>query len=190
MTIQETAHHEAGHAVAAWSLGATPIGVTIAQKEDVLGSLQHDGDGDSFSLCWTKKEAVICYAGRAAEMLLRGARSAHEAFAMVEGDWSDRNLATDILTRAFSEVRAREVRYQRLAFWLVRRRWEKVRLLAETLLIYEWLRGDEVEILLEDGRDALEEYLRVFQPERLLDAGGSASARPRRRGRDPCRTST
>lgn len=164
MSTMETAYHEAGHVVAGWSLGMPPQIATIRRKGHTLGSMNHGGDGDSFSLKSTKKEAVICYAGRAAQKVLTGTVSWREAFAVVEGDADDRETATSVLGRTFPDAGAREVRYQRLAFWLVRRHWSKVVLMAEALLDYKILGGQEIEVLLDDelGRAGMDQYIKRF----------------------------
>jgi hypothetical protein len=42
MTLEATAYHEAGHAVAAWRLGYRPISASITTPEDSVGEVSHE----------------------------------------------------------------------------------------------------------------------------------------------------
>jgi hypothetical protein len=176
MTKEEVAFHEAGHVVACWALGAAVEYVTIASSlPDELGYVQNGDDGDPTSARWVKKAAVIAYAGRAAERVYRGAASWADAFSCVEGDCGDRDGAEAGLSERFPDAEERAQRYQRLALWLVRRRWSSVVLVAEALSAHIRLFSEEIPVLLESGRRALDDLI----------AGAATAPRDATRGRPP-----
>jgi hypothetical protein len=168
-----TAYHEAGHAVACVRLGGDLFGWTTIQPEGHrLGAVSHSGfperiGKDGVLKPWSMKcEAVMCYAGRAAEAVLRGESFAvafPETIAYSDGDEQDRDLAEKGLA-SIGDVTTLAPRYQRFALWLMRRYWKDVQLVARALLDYEELTPDEVWILLDrnGGRQAMVEFRSRF----------------------------
>src|SRR5689334_3552764 len=81
-TREETAHHEAGHAVAAYLLGAAPLSLSIERDEEEgsRGYCQHEDwpyhwaiDGLPDSMEWgDRADIIVCLAGPAAAQRFTG----------------------------------------------------------------------------------------------------------------------
>jgi hypothetical protein len=160
---RSTAYHEAGHAVVCYRLGGDFHGVDIIRDGPRLGAAT-GGFSDDRTAAPSKAYAVMCYAGRAAEAVLRG-----EPFEVAfpaeltysGGEEEDRLHAEESLAKV-GDPAALAPRYQRLALWLVRRRWRDIESVADALLTHKRLTYDEVGILLDDGRDKMEAFRAVF----------------------------
>ena len=170
---RQAAYHEAGHAVACVRLGGDLFGWTTIQPEGHrLGAVSHSGfperiGKDGVLQPWSMKcKAVVCYAGHAAEAVLRAESFAVAFSQTIEdsgGDEQDRDLAERELA-SIGDVTVLAPRYQRLALSLIRRYWKDVQLVALALLDYEELTPDEVWILLDrnGGREAMVEFRSRF----------------------------
>lgn len=166
MTVTPTAYHEAAHAVVCWRLGGDLHSVDVEHRDGNLGAVHggfSSGPGEAAARRDAKAEAVMCYAGRAAEALLAGVPCVdawREGDA--SGDWTDQELAERALHALPEGAALAAPRYQRLAYQLVKRWWPDVERLADALTTYRRLPGDQAELLLESGRAALDEYRRMF----------------------------
>jgi hypothetical protein len=164
------AYHEAGHAVAAYRLRGTLLYVNVRRESGRLGAcagyfedhyLGRDAEGRLIaSAAPYKADAVQAYAGRAAEGVLSGETS---PFVLHGGEEDDYRKAARAIARFGGDVQRLSVRYTRVALWLVRRYWSDVDSVARALLDHDELLDDEVGILIEQGRDSMEEFRRTFR---------------------------
>ena len=150
------AHHEAGHAVAAFRAGREIREVCIsAATDDPMydGNIQHDnplygqhiGDGDERLSDYYDGELIIALAGPEAE-------HRHNSGARIAGN--DLDVAQEILDR-FVGSRVERERYLRLmqreTRGLVNREWPAIERVAAALLRHGRLTGGQVAQLIREG---------------------------------------
>lgn len=80
MRREATAYHEAGHAVAAWSLGYRPTLATIVSAAESAGQVRHENpfpgvnlefDGSDWARLRVERAIIICLAGPIAQKRYR-----------------------------------------------------------------------------------------------------------------------
>jgi hypothetical protein len=154
MLQKPTAYHEAGHAVAAWSLGAGPRAVTIVPHgadqgqvthEDPLSGIQLDFDGSDRARTRAERAIMICLAGPVAQRRFapRSWRRWHGA--------SDYVTAVDLARRINHSARAADAHLKWLDIRtedLIESLWGPVERVAAELLAHGTLAPDEIRLLL------------------------------------------
>lgn len=155
------AYHEAGHVICAELVGATVEKVTIVPGEPTE-QIQYGGRTqltykDGFPWGDLLDEAVLAYAGLAAENRLKGIGPNDAGDAPSGGGALDILKANDAITDYLSDAdgdydedecdRLDDHTYQRAA-WHVEKRWRAVEAIAEALLRQGTLTGEEVSHIL------------------------------------------
>jgi hypothetical protein len=141
-----TAHHEAGHAVAAWHYGMRFKYVTIEadHANQSLGHLMHqmpkwfrpDGDASDRVVLRAQRHIIVCFAGQLAEQKFRGRKPRY-------GMHSDNQKAVDL---AFYLCGSEDTVDAYLHYcWLASRdvvnvRWREIKAVAQGLLRRQTLR--------------------------------------------------
>ncbi len=159
------AHHEAGHAVAAFYFDHAIESVTIKPGEDFAGSsisspdfgrgFDPEVDVDAAQYVKMLEDIVVCFAGHEAEAAYRGRRNWH-------GSTTDFGIAADLalyLSRGSEEASAL-LRWRKLvARGLVKAHTREIAAVASALLAQGTLAGDDVRetIRIALGIPALEE---------------------------------
>ncbi len=139
-----TAYHEAGHAVAAWSLGAKVYRASIVPRSDAHGSVQHSNplrgtrlecDGSDRARLRAERAVVICLAGPEAQRRFNP-RSWHSWHGQ-----SDHALAVDSEEAASAHLKRLEYRTRDL----VTTHWPAIESLALELLNRGTVTGHEAQ---------------------------------------------
>lgn len=150
MKIKATAYHEAGHAIAAYTLQIPMWDISIEADKDYLGYLllkypkwfQPDIDYDSRTSDFVKKRIMVALAGREAEKIITGRYNNI-------GAESDLNTVREFAMRIISDPKEIEayIKWLRLStinLLKVPYRWKLIETLAEELLQRKHLKRKEV----------------------------------------------
>jgi hypothetical protein len=165
-SLGATAHHEAGHAVAAWHYGMRFKYVTIeADRENQsLGHLMHqmpkwfhpDYDSSDRVVLRAQRHIIVSFAGQLAEQKFRGRKPRY-------GMQSDDRKAVDL---AFYLCGSEDTVNAYLRFcWLASRdvvnvRWPEIKAVAQGLLSRQTLQYDDVLEIISPGALELRQLLR------------------------------
>jgi hypothetical protein len=151
---EATAYHEAGHAVAAWRLGAGPRSVTIIPRSDSQGELSFESpvsnihfdlNGSDRTRNRGERAIIICLAGPIAQR-----RFAPRSWRQWHGV-SDYHAALDIALRLNESSRAAKAHLKWLEIRtenLVESSWSFVERVATALSVRGTLSSDEIRSLL------------------------------------------
>lgn len=158
MSPADTAHHEAGHAVAHWLLGQPVVSLTVVADEDndSLGLCRGEGFPDWFQpdvgtddehRLLAERHIVAMLAGAAAERHYRSIVGEHDDEAVNDGASHDYGNAFDLASYFMGSDAEIEPFLEWLAVRttaLVGNNWHLVEGLAGQLLVTPTMTGDEV----------------------------------------------
>ena len=146
--LKETAHHEAGHAVASWWLGVKFKYVTGAPAADSFGHLkprypkwfQPDADSSDRVRLHIEQDIIIGFAGQLAQAKFRGERPRY-------GMHGDNRQAVDMASYRGGSTKTTEA-YLRYCWCasedLVSMRWREIQAVADALLERQTISYKEV----------------------------------------------
>ncbi len=137
---EDSAHHEAGHAVATCRVDLVGGAVTIKPKDGKLGLTLHEGD--SITGATDDLQAIIAYAGYAAE-------KRHNSRADKTGSISDEESAEFYAHGKEEELRKKAEK-------IVAESWEQIECVAMALLEDEILMWEEWDVIInavDEGRE-------------------------------------
>lgn len=169
-SLEEVAHHEAGHAVASYALGRfdSVYRVTIVPTNDYLGIVDGSFDDDGTQAC-VEDHITGLYAGFAAQV-----RFDHVSEERARAGASDDDAKADDLMRFLPREGADESVFRDRAASLVEQHWPKIEALARQLLVHRTLDQSECEFIFE-AANGDESALTALSSYRRLK--GSASRR-------------
>jgi len=133
-----TAHHEAGHAIVAYSFGWPILTATVSQGDGLLGYVRVDAPDSTTAL----QAAAFKLAGLLAEAMLTDGTDTNEV-----GAWSSDLAAVHLLAESAKDETLR-TRAITLASATLKRRWPQVKQLATALIDRLTLTGTDVAKLL------------------------------------------
>ena len=151
---ENTAHHEAGHAVAAWRFGFPTKRVSVIPEEDFLGvhegdsplsGMDPDADSSPEVTEAVEKKVVLIYAGHAAQVRFEPDSAEHYSH-------SDASAVLNLVGYLCGSIEQEEAKHAELyarAETLIHEHWGGVEAVAKVLLEHKELTGEEVARLLE-----------------------------------------
>lgn len=164
--LRATAHHEAGHAVAAWRFGMRFKHVTLKAGDGTLGQMlrgrspkwfKPDMDSSDRTRLRAEHDIIVSFAGQVAECKFLGRRP---RFGMEGDNQSALNMATYFCS-SMSSAEA----YLNYCFLtsrdLVNSHWREIEAVAEALLDRESLSHEETLEVITPGANAVRTSLQV-----------------------------